>query len=294
MILGVGCSQVINSEGQVRLNTIFHWIFVISNILLNYIFISVFHWETQGIAFATFVAMLISSILNLAYFIAGKSSIPVNVKKLAIAVDLIPAILSVGMSSLFYPIMILVQEFVIFNLISDYGIDSDIAFFGTSVKLSSFTFIPVIGLANALQPIIGMNYGANNNSRVKESYLIFAVIGTILSIIMWLPLQLEPSTFLGLIIPEVNFTQDNVLDFISLNLLTPIWLLAYFSNTLFLSIGKGKIAALLAMFLKSIVFNVPMIIFFFKNDGFKRYIYWNNFCRFFIYVGSFDFNVIRI
>ena len=139
-----------------------------------------------------------------------------------------------------------------------------------------------------------MNYGANNNSRVKESYLIFAVIGTILSIIMWLPLQLEPSTFLGLIIPEVNFTQDNVLDFISLNLLTPIWLLAYFSNTLFLSIGKGKIAALLAMFLKSIVFNVPMIIFFFKNDGFKRYIYWNNFCRFFIYVGSFDFNVIRI
>ena len=135
MILGVGCSQVINSEGQVRLNTIFHWIFVISNILLNYIFISVFHWETQGIAFATFVAMLISSILNLAYFIAGKSSIPVNVKKLAIAVDLIPAILSVGMSSLFYPIMILVQEFVIFNLISDYGIDSDIAFFGTSVKL---------------------------------------------------------------------------------------------------------------------------------------------------------------
>ncbi len=261
LILGEACGEVINSEGNIKLNTIFNLIFVSVNILLNYIFITVYNWGIQGIALATVIAMVVSSILNLSYFIAGKSFIPVHLKRIAIAIDLLREILSVGVSSLFYPVMILVQEFVIFNLISHYGVNSDIAFFGASVKLSSFTFIPIIGLANALQPVIGMNYGAKNYRRVKNSYLIFAVIGTILLIFMWLPLQLYPSKFLGLILPEVNFTEDDVLNFRILNILTPIWPLAYFSNTLFLSIGKAKIA-LLAIFLKSIVFNVPMIILF--------------------------------
>ncbi len=261
LILGEACGEVINSEGNIRLNTIFNLIFVSVNILLNYIFITVYNWGIQGIALATVIAMVVSSILNLSYFIAGKSFIPVHLKKIAIAIDLLREIFSVGVSSLFYPVMILVQESVIFNLISYYGVNSDIAFFGASVKLSSFTFIPIIGLANALQPVIGMNYGAKNYRRVKNSYFIFAVIGTILLIFMWLPLQLYPSKFLGLILPEVNFTEDNVLDFRILNILTPIWPLAYFSNTLFLSIGKAKIA-LLAIFLKSIVFNVPMVILF--------------------------------
>ncbi|MBE9106416.1 MATE family efflux transporter, partial [Nostoc cf. edaphicum LEGE 07299] len=43
LILGEACNTVINSEGQVRFTTIFNLIFVAVNILLNYIFITVYH-----------------------------------------------------------------------------------------------------------------------------------------------------------------------------------------------------------------------------------------------------------
>ncbi|TBR56996.1 MATE family efflux transporter [Westiellopsis prolifica IICB1] len=272
LILAEACSRVIKSEGNIKLTTIFDWLFVIINIFLNYIFISLFNWETQGIALATVIAMIIYSITNLAYFIFGKTSVSVIFQKRAIAIDIMRAILSVGISELFYPFTILLQDFVVFNLISYYGTNSDIAFFGATVKVSSFVFIPIIGFSQALQPIIGMNYGAQNYQRVKKSYLTFAIIGTILSILIWLPLQLLPKTFLGLILPDVNFTQDDILNFIILSILIPVWPLAFFSNTLFLSIGKGKMV-LLVILLRSIVLTVPMVILFSKILGIRGIYY---------------------
>ncbi|MCF2149895.1 MATE family efflux transporter [Desmonostoc muscorum LEGE 12446] len=272
LILAEACSQVIKSEGQIRLTSIFDWLFVFVNIGLNYVFISVFHSGTQGIALATVMAMVVYSIANLAYFIFGKSSISVNFKKIAIAIDLIRAILSVGISELFYPFAILVQEFVVFNLISDYGTSSDIAFFGATGKVSSFVFIPIIGFAQALQPIIGMNYGAQNHERIKKAYLTFAIIGTFLSILIWLPLQLFPRTFLGIILPDVNFTDNDLINFIILTILIPIWPLAYFSNTLFLSIGKGK-TVLLVIVLRSIILTVPLVLLFSRISGVRGIYY---------------------
>jgi putative MATE family efflux protein len=272
LILAEACSQVIKSEGQIRLTTIFDWLFVVVNILLNYIFVSVFHWQTQGIALATVIAMVVYSIVNLGYFISGKSSIPVNFKKIAIAIDLLRAILSVGISELFYPVTILIQDFVIFNLISYYGTNSDIAFFGATAKVSSFVFIPIIGFSQALQPIIGMNYGAQNYERIKKAYLTFAIIGTILAILIWLPLQLFPKIFLGIILPSFNFTEGDVFNFIILSILIPIWPLAYFSNTLFISIGKGK-TVLAVILLRSIILTVPMVLLFSKLSGVRGIYY---------------------
>ncbi|MDZ8023942.1 MAG: MATE family efflux transporter [Nostoc sp. DedQUE11] len=266
LILAEGCSKLIKSEGEIKLTSIFDWLFVIINIALNYIFISVFNWGTQGIALATVIAMVVYSIANLGYFIVGKSSIPVNLKKMAIAIDLIPKILSVGISELFYPFTILVQDFIVFNSISHYGTNTDIAFFGAAVKVISIVFIPIIGFSQALQPIIGMNYGAQNYGRIKKAYLTFAILGTLLLILIWLPLQLFPKTFLEILLPNVKFMNDDLLNFRILSVLMPIWPLAYFSNTLFLSIGKGK-TVLVVVLLKSIILTVPTVLFFSKIAG---------------------------
>ncbi|MEH2169740.1 MAG: MATE family efflux transporter [Nostoc sp.] len=271
-ILGGASSQLMKSEGNIRLSTIFDFIFIIVNIFLNYIFISVFHWGIQGIALATVIGMAVSTILNLTYFLSGKSSIAVNLKKFAFAIDLLPAILSVGISALFHPVMMLVQEFVVLNSISLYGTNNDIALFGATVNVTSLVFIPIIGFAQALQPIIGMNYGAKNYRRIKKSYLTFAIIGTILLLLIWLPLQLSPKTFLGLMLPGVNFTEDDVLKFRIISLSTPILPLAFFSNTLFQSIGKGK-TVLVVILLRAMVLNVPMVLFFSKIYGVKGIYY---------------------
>lgn len=60
--------------------------------------------------------------------------------------------------------------------------------------------------------------------------------------------------------------EDDLLNFRIMNVLMPIWPLAYFSNTLFLSIGKGK-TVLVVVLIKSIILTVPIVMLFAKIAG---------------------------
>ena len=262
-IIGKALGQVISSEGKIRWTTISMLIFVTVNICLNYLFVAVYDGGSAKLALATDMAMIVASAINLGYFIYGKSSIPVNFKKLAIASNLLPEIFSVGIGSLLYPVMMLIQEFVVFNSISNYGTNNDIAFFGAAGEIISLAFIPVFGVSQALQPVIGMNYGAKQNKRIKKAYTIFAIFSIILLLLIWLPLQLSPKTFLNLILPGITFTENDILNFRILSVFTPIGTLTYFSITLFMALGKGQ-TILRLIILRIIVLNVPFVLLFSK------------------------------
>ena len=272
LIAGAACNEIIIAEGQLKITTISMCVFVIVNIFLNYIFISVYDWGTLGLALATIIAMFCYSIINFGYFILGKSFIPVNLKKIRFAIDILPPIFSVGISSLLYPVIMLIQNFVIFNSISNYGTKDDIAFFGATGEVIALAFIPVGGLAQALGPIIGINYGAKKQKRIKKAYLVFVICGFLLLFLIWLPLQLSPRTFLGIILSDVNFTDNDIFNFRILTLITPIFAFGIFSFTFFRSIGKNKII-LVCILLRTIGLKVPMMLFFLKISVLKGIYY---------------------
>src|SRR5699024_9818910 len=57
---------------------------------------------------------------------------------------------------------------------------SAIAAYGVMFKLQSFEFMPVLGLSNAMVPIISYNYGAQNKERIKESIKISITAATLM------------------------------------------------------------------------------------------------------------------
>ncbi|MCW6050913.1 MATE family efflux transporter [Lyngbya sp. CCAP 1446/10] len=259
LVLAIGSSQLIKSEGRIGLATGFSAIYVLTNTVLNPIFVAVFHWGIRGIALATVVASIVYAIVNLTYFISGKSSTPINPKKLTFAKDLAIPILSVGVSVLIMELMGIVQQVVIFKSIAYYGTDTDIAFAGATLNLYSLAVIPVYGFIFALQPVIGINYGAGNHNRMKKAYLIFGLGGTILLSIIWLPLQLFPATFLGLLLPNVAFTANDLLNFRIVTILLPILSFVFCSITLFQSIGNGKIAGIIVVIRQVFLF-IPVVL----------------------------------
>lgn len=258
-VLAVGSSQLIKSEGKIGLATIFAAISVVTNTILNPLFVAVFHWGIQGIALATIVANLVYAIVNCSYFISGKSSIPVQVKKLTLSVDLLPPILSVGISVFIMEVMTIVQQVMIFKSLAYYGTDTDLAFAGATLNLYSLAVTPVYGFVQALQPVIGINYGAGNHHRMKKAYFIFGIGGTILLSIIWLPIQLYPATFLSWLLPKVAFTANDLLNFRIVNILLPILSFVFCSITLFQSIGNGKIAGIIVVARQVFLF-IPVVL----------------------------------
>jgi putative MATE family efflux protein len=260
-ILAVASSQLIKSEGKIRLAMIFAGIFVIINAILNPIFIIVFHWGIQGIALATVIAMFIYSIVNVTYFLSGKSSIPANPRKLTLAIDLLPAILSVGISALLMEVISFIEQVVIFKSIAHYGTDNDIAFAGATLRVYALAILPINGFVQALQPVIGMNYGAQNYQRLKKAYFTFGIAATILLTLIWLPLQLSPTIFLSLLLPSFPFTPNDLLNFKIINSLIPILPFAICSVALFQALGNGKTAGII-LILRSLLLLIPFVLIF--------------------------------
>ncbi|MDZ8084269.1 MAG: MATE family efflux transporter [Nostoc sp. DedQUE12b] len=258
-ILAVASNQLIKSEGKVRLAMTFAAIYVIINIILNPIFVVVFHWGIQGIALATVIAMIGFCLINFTYFLSAKSSIPVNPRKFAIAINLLPGILSVGISALLASVMDLVQSFIVFKSISYFGTKSDIAFYGATLRLTSLAFIPLNGFVQALQPVIGINYGAGNYERLKKAYFIFTISVTALAVLFWLPMQLSPEILLSWLLPNSTFTNNDLLNFRILSLLIPIMAFVPFGSVFFQSIGKAKTVSIIII-LHSIVLFIPSMI----------------------------------
>lgn len=265
-MLAISCSQIIKSEGQVKYAMTSVGIFAASDIILNYIFTAILHWEIRGLALSTVFAMLIYSIINLIYFFCGKSSIPVNYKKFALAIDLLPSIFSIGISLILVPVTNIIQDFVTFKSISIYGTAQDIAFFGATERLSSLAFLPLSGFIIGLQPVIGINYGARNYKRLKKAYFIF-ISGAITTMtLLWLPLQLLPKTFINLLLPDVHFNQNDLFNFQILNLLIPIMPFIGFTGNLFIYTGKEKTVAIVLLF-KSLLMFVPLVFLFSRLLG---------------------------
>ncbi|MEC4880321.1 MAG: MATE family efflux transporter [Scytonema sp. PMC 1070.18] len=259
LVIAVSSSQLIKAEGKIPLATLFAGLYVFINILLNIVFIIRFHWGIQGIAFATVIAALIYSILNITYFVSGKSFLLVNPKKLTLAIDLLPAILSVGVSVLLMQIMSIVQQIVLFKSIAQYGTDSDIAFAGATIRLYFLLINPLYGFVQALNPIIGMNYGAQNYQRLKKAYLIFGIGSTVFLILIWLPLQIYPTFFLRWLIPDFSFTYNDILNFHIVTFLLPSAAFGACSIALFQAIGNGKIAVFITL-LREIFLFLPILL----------------------------------
>ncbi|MBD2309007.1 MATE family efflux transporter [Chroococcidiopsis sp. FACHB-1243] len=258
-ILAVASSQLIKSEGKIRLAMIFAGLFVVIDAILNPIFISAFNLGLRGVALSTVVSMLIYSILNIAYFLSNKSSIPVNSRKITLAIDLLPAILSVGISALLMEVISLVEQSVIFKSIAHYGTAHDIAVAGATLRVFALATIPIEGFVQALQPAIGMNYGAKKYHRLKKVYFTFGVGGTLFLGLIWLPLQLFPATFLSILLPSVNFSAADLFNFQIINALLLILPLGFCSVTFFQSIGNGKLAGILILS-KSLFFLIPLVL----------------------------------
>ncbi|WP_061317000.1 MATE family efflux transporter [Clostridium botulinum] len=238
----------------------------ILNIILDPIFIKTLNLGVEGAAIATIIAQIIQALVTFIYFKRNKSILSVN--KLKFAFDLMPEILSVGGSAAMMQLMYLVQQTALYKLISIYGGDDQLVLMGVALRILMFTFIPIWGIGQGLQPIVGMNFGAKKYDRVKDAVKIFSIASTIFIEALWGFYMLKPRVVLSWFINDKTII-ENGYNFFRLMFLTfPVSGLIVMSMTFFESIGKGGKSALITI-LKQVILFMPIAIILTKVIGVK-------------------------
>ena len=189
---GLACNMVVRAEGKMKSAAVMMGVGLAINLVANYILVGLLHLSVVGAAWGTNLGMLVYTILGLVYFKRGKASFDGHPFKIYRDKKIIKAIMSMGMSSLIMSVMSLVQAIVVFNALSGVGTTSDIAFYGATYRIFTLMLTPLFGLMRALQPVAGINYGAQQHERVIKSAKVFILCGTILMLPFWLIMMVYP------------------------------------------------------------------------------------------------------
>ena len=271
-IIGQGLNATIRSDGSPKYAMFSTIIGAISNIILDPIFIFVFHMSVKGAAIATIIGQILTFIVSIIYFRKPKN-FKLNKEALKLNKDIDKKIISLGSSSLITQLAIVIIIAVANNLVTKYGyatiastgnpygVITPLAVIGICMKIFGIVVSIVIGVSLGGMPIIGYNMGAKNLNRVKETIKYILITNLIIGLIAFILFQVFPTFIINI------FGKGNSLEYLEYaNYCLRIFLggiiltcLIKSISILLQSMGSSFKSTLLALS-RDVIFFVPSII----------------------------------
>lgn len=259
-VYGLGLNFIVRAEGKMKAAAIMMVYGLLVNLILTPIFINYFNMGVSGAAWATNIGMLIYCIVGYHYFKSGKASFQSDVHSLSFDKTVFQSIIKLGLPGFIITVMGLVQAAVVFNAIVNVGTEKDLAFFAAANRIQLFLMTPLFGLMRALQPVVGVNFGAGEYQRVKETFILFCKTGFYLILPFWTLLLLFPETSLSLVLPEMVFDYTDLWHFRVYMVVLPFLPIVFMALTYLPAIEQPKWASIIGM-ARQVVFYVPVMLF---------------------------------
>jgi Na+-driven multidrug efflux pump len=167
--VGFGLNSMIRGEGNPKIAMLTMLIGVLLNVALAPIFLFTFRWGMRGAALATVAAQAVSAAWVLAYFLSGKSLLRLRAENLRLQWPICGAVLAIGSAPFALQIANCGFQCVINHELGAHGGEVAIAVWGIIYSMFLLIFMPVVGINQGAQPIIGYNYGSQRFDRVKKT-----------------------------------------------------------------------------------------------------------------------------
>lgn len=250
---------IVRSEGKMKTAAKMMVFGLIVNTILTPIFISYLKMNVDGAAWATNIGMLIYCIVGYLYFKNGRASFPTKMLTFTYDKETFSDILKLGFPGLIMSVMSLIQSIVVLNAIVKIGSTSDLAFFAAAVRIQMFIMTPLFGLMRALQPVVGVNYGAKQYERAKNSFLLFCKTGFWIVFPLTALLIIFPEASIKMVLPDAQITTDDILNFRVFMAIVPALPFVFMALTYMPAIEKPKPASIIGL-ARQLVFYVPAML----------------------------------
>ncbi len=258
----------IRAEGNPKMALYSMLISGILNIILNPLFIMVFHLGIKGSALATVISQLVSAVIVIQYFMSKRSHL--KLRGFAFDKPVMSKIISIGISPLVTQVAGSVILFVYNRTLLQYGGSSAIAIFSIGMGISMLLTMPIFGLNQGIQPIIGYNYGAKDIARVKETFKKGVIVATTICTVGFALIMIFSSGIVHLFIAnDEKLAALGVHALVISMMVLPLSGFQFVSWAYFQAVGKPKQAITLTL-TKQILLVVPLVFIlprFFNLDG---------------------------
>ena len=153
----------------------------VSNIILDYVFVAMFHWDVAGVAWATFVCQGIACVLALFTLQKRLKSIEVGEKAESFSWPMLKQVMAFAIPSILQQSFVSVGNIFVQNLINSFG-SSVIAGYSAAIKINTFAVTCFSTTGNAVSSFTAQNVGAGYYDRVKQGLKSGLLMGLIIGI----------------------------------------------------------------------------------------------------------------
>ena len=230
-----------------------------TNMVLDWLFVSVFGWGVAGAAAATGLSQCAGGLVPLIYFLLpNKSLLRLTRTKL----ELIPLLKACGngsselMSNISSSVVSMIYNFQLLKYIGENGVSA----FGVLMYVQ-FIFVAIfIGYSIGCAPVVSYHYGAGNSPEVKnmlkKSMLLMGTLGVLLSALAFCLAEPLAKIFVGYD-AELHALTSHAFRLFSFS-----FLLAGFNiycSSFFTALNNGAISAAVS-FLRTLVFQTSAVL----------------------------------
>lgn len=261
-----GGASIIRADGNPKFNMIGLFAGTIINVVLDPIFIFIFHWGVKGAAFATILGQFANAVLNIYYFSKKMRNVSLNRFVFRKSISYIPRVSKLGISSFITQMALVVaiatrnNVLVTYGAQSKYGPDIPVTTLGITMKTFAIIMSIVIGLSAGAQPIFGYNYGSGKYDRVKKTFKLVAVLSTIICTVAFFLAQFKPMAIISIFGSESDLYNEFAIKCMRIYLmLIPTVGIQIMSGIFFQALGYPVQASILSLS-KQIIFQLPVTI----------------------------------
>lgn len=246
--IGFGMNNFIRAEGNPRIAMLTMLIGAILNTILDPIFIFIFGWGIRGAAIATVLSQIVSAVWVLYHFLGGASTLKIHRKNLKLHMKIVAKIVTLGAAPFLMQLAASVLNAIMNKSLYIYGGDIAVSGMGVVSSITMLILMPIFGINQGAQPIIGYNYGAQKYDRVKKALNLAIIAGTTVATIGFVITRLFPTQLVALF----NRSDESLLDFGTMAIRTfliflPIIGFQIVSANYFQAVGKPRHAAGLSL-----------------------------------------------
>ena len=169
VMTGLGMNSFINSQGFGTVGMMTVLLGAVTNIVLDPVFIFVFHMGVRGAALATILSQMLSALWILAFLTGRRTILKLRPSAMKLDAGRLLRIVGLGMSGFTMSITNSLVQIMYNSMLQKFGGDLYVGIMTVINSVREVISMPVNGLTNSAQPVLGYNYGAREYKRVQKA-----------------------------------------------------------------------------------------------------------------------------
>lgn len=253
VMIGLGMNPFINAQGFSRMGMVTVAVGAVVNIVLDPIFIFGLDMGVRGAALATVLSQACSAVWVLKFLTERRAILKLRLSALRLRADRVKRILSLGASGFAMSMTNSLAQVLCNATLEAYSGDLYVGVMTVVNSVREVITMPVQGITNGCQPVLGYNYGAGLYRRVRQGIRFTTVLTVSYSVAIWAVVMLLPEPLIRIFNNESDLIAAGIPAFHIYFATFFCMAFQFIGQSVFVGLGRSKSAIFFSLLRKAFI-----------------------------------------